>query len=439
MSIFSGNRWMVSASWSVRVILALVLCCLGGTAALAQLSTTATITGSVTDATGAVVPNANVTVTDTATGTATSTHTNGDGVYVVSGLNVAVYSVSIAKTGFKQYTVNGVELHPATTATVNGSLAIGDTTQAVTIQAVSSEVETTTSELSSDISGEQVSTLPINGRNYQGLAVLMPGVNNLQQGAAMTTGGRSTNSQLSISGMAVSRSFYALDGVWNENTGNMSQTSVIPNPDSIEEVRVLQNNFSAQYSLMGSSVILLQTKSGGSKFHGTAWEFWRNNDLNSKRYFDALVTPYHQNIFGYNLSGPVFIPHLYNTNRQKTFFFWDQQFVVLHLPVPPGTSSVPTTAQVAGCFGSPIKDPANPATVFPAGTFNGTACVSLIPANRINTSSTAYLQTLYPAPNYGTLAANTFNYYNAQGNNTFQRDDEIKIDHIFTPRFHALA
>jgi hypothetical protein len=161
----------------------------------------------------------------------------------------------------------------------------------------------------------------MNGRNYQGIAGLMPGVVNTSQGSALGTGGRSTNSVLSINGLDTSRSFYVLDGIWNENSGNMQQTSVVPNPDSLEEVRVLQNNFSAQYSLMGSSVIVMQTKSGTSNFHATAWEFWRNNALNTRPYFtlvSAGIPSYKQNIFGYNLGGPIFIPHHYNADRQKT-------------------------------------------------------------------------------------------------------------------------
>ena len=319
---------------------------------------------------------------------------------------------------------------------MNGVLAVGAITQNVTVEAVSTEVQTTTPEISADVSSEEVSTLPMNGRNYQALAVMMPGVTNLQQGSAMTTGGRSTNSQLSINGLDVSRSFYVLDGVWNENTGNMSQTSVVPNPDSIEEVRVLQNNFSAQYSLMGSSVILAQTKSGTANWHGTAWEFLRNNDLNSKPYFSTSIPSYHQNIFGYNASGPVYIPHVYNTDKKRTFFFWDEQFVILHTPNQ-ATSTVPTALQASGCFASPIKDPTT-GTLFPFGTGNCPATSYQIPSTRINASSAAYLKALYPAPNYS-LTGSTTNYINQKAQITDQRDDEIKIDHNFTSKYHALA
>ena len=431
MSRFSGfSRFLAAAAlFAASLFLAVP-------ALHAQLSTRATITGTVTDKTGAVVAGATVTVTNEATRVASTTQSNTDGVYIVPNLGVASYSVTIAKAGFQNYQVTGIELHPATTTTVNGNLVVGAATQSVTVQAVSSEVQTITPEVSSDIDSEEVSTLPMNGRNYQGLAVMMPGVTNLQQGSAMTTGGRSTSSQLSINGMAVSRSFYALDGVWNENTGNMSQTSVIPNPDSLEEVRVLQNNFSAQYSLMGSSVILLQTKSGSANFHAAAWEFLRNDDLNSKPYFSNTIPPYKQNIFGYNVGGPVFIPRHYNANRQKTFFFWNEQFVVLHVPNQV-QSIIPTANQIAGCFSSPIKDPTTGSN-FAQATTGQCAGLYQIPSQRINAGSEAYLTTLYPSPNFSaTGSAN--NYINNQPQTTYQRDDEIKIDHNFTPKYHLLA
>jgi hypothetical protein len=404
----------------------------------AQLSTRATITGTVTDPSGAVVPGATVKFTDEATKVAIETQSNGDGSYVSPGLTVSSYTVTIAKPGFKKYTVTGIELHPTETVQVNGTLTIGITTENVTVQATSTDVELSSAENSAYISGEQVSSLPMNGRNYSSVAGLLPGVNNTSQGSALTTGGRSTSSSLSINGMAVSRSFYAVDGVWNENTGNMTQQSVIPNPDSIEEVRVLQDNFSAQYSLMGSSVVLVQTKSGTANLHGAAWEFLRNDDLNTKPYYSTTIAPYKQNIFGFNVGGPVFIPHHYNANRQKTFFFLDESYVILHVPSQT-TSQLPVANQIAGCFTSPVKDPTT-GQLFPTtSSCNGaTGKFYQIPANRINTSSTAYLNALYPAPNY-TPVGSTLNYINNQAVKTYQRDDQYKIDHYFTPNYHLLA
>jgi hypothetical protein len=406
--------------------------------AFAQLSTTATITGTVTDSTGALVAAATVTITNDATKVSMQTQSNGNGVFVAPELNVATYSVTIAKAGFKNYTITGIELHPTETVQVNGSLVVGAANETVTAVATSTDVELSSSQLSSYISSEQVSSLPMNGRNFQGVAALMPGVVNTSQGSSLGQGGRSTSSVLVINGMGVGRTFYALDGIWNENTGNMTQNAVVPNPDSIDEVRVLQNNFSAQYSLMGSSVILTQTKSGTSSFHGTAWEFLRNDDLNARNYYSTTIPPYKQNIFGFNLGGPVFIPNHYNTNRQKTFFFWDEQWVILHVPGQ-NTSEVPTPNQIAGCFVSPIKDPAS-GLLFPTvSTCNGqSGTFYQIPSARINTSSKAYLNALYPAPNYPN-SGNANNYINLKPVDTYQRDDQIKIDHYFNPKYHLLA
>jgi hypothetical protein len=124
-----------------------------------------------------------------------------------------------------------------------------------------------------------------------------------------------------VSGQTVQSTLYVLEGIWNENTGNMGQSSGVPNPDSLEEVRVLQNHYSVKYSLMGGSVVLLQTRSGTQTFHGNAWEYLRNTDLNAKNNFSTTRPVYQQNIFGSNLSGPLFIPHLDNTDLRETFFF----------------------------------------------------------------------------------------------------------------------
>jgi hypothetical protein len=429
---------MVTLRRFIGIVFVCTLAVLASCTLQAQLSTRATITGTVTDSSGAVVPDATVTFADNATKVAIETHSNSQGTYVSPGLTVSTYSVTVSKTGFKSYTVNGVELHPAITAQVNATLTVGTASDTVTVEANSTDIELSTPENSAYISGNQVSSLPMNGRNYQAVAGLLPGVNNLQQGSAMTTGGRSTNSQLSINGMAVSRSFYAVDGVWNENTGNMTQESVIPNPDSIEEVRVLQNNFSAQYSLLGSSVVLMQTKSGTGNLHGTVWEFLRNDDLNAKNYFSPTIPPYKQNIFGFNVGGPIFIPHSYNADRRKTFFFWDESYVVLHVPNQT-PSLLPTPNQIAGCFVSPVKDPTT-GLLFPTvSTCNGASGTFYqLPANRINKSSSAYLQTLYPAPNQA-IAGNANNYINLKTVTTYQRDDQIKLDHYFNQNYHLLA
>ncbi len=216
------------------------------------------------------------------------------------------------------------------------------------------EVQTSTSEVSSLVSAKQVGTLPLNGRNYQALSALMPGVVNQSAGTALGTGGYTTSNAMVVGGLPTNTTFYALDGVWNENTGSMGQTAITPNPDSIEEVRVLQDNYSVKYSLMGASVVLLQTKSGTTAFHGGVFEYFRNDDLNARNFFSPTVPTLKQNIWGYTLGGPVLVPRYHGT--KKTFFFATSQWVDSHA----GSvilGATPTADQRNGLFTTAIKDP----------------------------------------------------------------------------------
>jgi hypothetical protein len=129
---------------------------------------------------------------------------------------------------------------------------------------------------------------------------------------------------MSMNGMGQNGSYYTLDGVWNMNTGNMTQTTIMPNPDTIEEVRVLQNNYSPKYSIMGASVVMIQTRSGTRDFHGNAFEYLRNTDLDARNFFAPTVPIEKQNIFGFTLGGPAFIPRVYNRERTKSFFLFQR-------------------------------------------------------------------------------------------------------------------
>lgn len=390
----------------------------------AQISTTASITGTVTDSSGGLVAGASVTALDQDTQTPNQAQTNQSGEYVFSALPVGTYSVTVTKSGFKTFTTSNVVLHPATVATVNSTLSPGEVGTSVTVSASAAEVQTTTSEVASEVTSEQIGTLPLNGRNFQALAAVMPGVQNLQLGSAMGTGGRATNDQLSVNGLATNTTFYALDGVWDENTGNMSQVAILPNPDTLEEVRVLEDNYSAKYSLMGASVVLLQTKSGTSQFHGSAFEYFRNDALNARNFFSPTVPAFKQSIFGYTLGGPVFIPGHYNTSKQKTFFFWSQQWVISHQGTTL-TGQTVTSDQLNGVFTSAIKDPVTGAP-FPQNA----AGQYVIPQSRINSSALALMKAVYPLPNLPN--GGSLNYVNLTPQIVDQRDDEIKVDHNFT-------
>ncbi|HEY3839534.1 MAG TPA: hypothetical protein VGL72_23345, partial [Bryobacteraceae bacterium] len=264
--------------------------------------------------------------------------------------------------------------------------------------------------------------MPLNGRNYQGVGSLMPGVVNTSPVAGMGTGGYNTFNSLNVNGQGLGGSLYLLDGVWNSATLVHNQTNIMPDPDSIAEVKVLQNNYDAKYTLMGGGVIMVQTKSGADDFHGGGWEFFRNTALDDRNYFSPTVPPEHQNIFGYQLGGPVFFPHLYSRNNHRTFFYVNQQFVNLDSQsVINGASA--TAAMRNGVFASTIKDPSG-------GTFPN----NTIPVSRINPNAVALLNALDPLPN--NIVPGVFNnYLNLNPAVTRQNDFEIKIDHNLNSKF----
>jgi hypothetical protein len=370
-------------------------------------------------------------VVDQDTRVTTVHESNASGAFVFPGLPVDTYSLTVSSSGFATYKESGVVLHPGLTATRNVTLQPKSTTEQVVVDATEVQVETVTPEVSGDVSSAQVSTMPLNGRNFASLSAVMPGVQNLSAGSSMGSGGRSTSNTVSINGAPTNTTFYALDGMWDENTGNMNAEAVLPNPDSLDEVRVFQNDYSVRYAIMGATVVLLQTKSGGSNFHGTAWEYLRNDDLNSRNYFSTTVPEWKENIYGYNLGGPFFIPHHYNTTRDKTFFFWDQQFVKLHQGQSL-TGTTPTAAQIGGVFASatPIKNPVT-GKAFPTDT-NG----NYILTSALNANSVALANAIFPTPNY---AKGALNFVNNSPNIINTRDDQIKVDHHINSRWALMG
>jgi hypothetical protein len=428
------------------VALGVAFCLALTTTGWAQLSTTATITGTVTDTTGAVVPAADVVALNEGTGIKTTTQTNTDGSFVFAGLGVGTYTVTVSKEGFKTQAETGIILHPTVVTPVNVVMSVGTVSTEITVAASAAQIQTSTNEVSSSVDEQQVVTLPLNGRNYQSLSALMPGVTNMSPAVAQNEGGFLTSNSMSINGMGQSGTLYTLDGIWNMNTGNMTQTTITPNPDTIEEVRVLQNNFSVQYSLMGSNVVLLETKSGTEQFHGTAFEYFRNDALDARNFFSPTVPGLKQNIFGYTIGGPVYIPGHYNTKKDKTFFFWSQQWVRQHI-ASAVTGTTPTANQLKGDFGALC-----PAGFNSSGICSSTAAPNVQLTNPatgqpfannlispLNSSALALAAAQASPPNYVSPSGGFTNFINLTPEINSQRDDEIRIDHDFTNKLRLMG
>ena len=415
--------------------------------ARAQITTSATISGTITDSSGAVVAEAAVTATNLATKTAASTRSNTDGTFVLPGLPVGTYSVTVSKDGFETSDINGLELHPATVSTVDVVLKVGSTLTKVTVEASAVQVQTNSSEVAGVVAGGQAATLPINGRNFQSLSALMPGVTNLQPGVGFGQGADEQSNAMSINGMGPSGSLYLLDGIWNIDAGAMNNLSITPNPDTIQEVRILQNNFGVQYSLMGASVVVLQTKSGTSTFHGSAYDYFRNSAMDSRNFFSPTTSPVKANIFGYTFGGPFYIPNHFNTNKNKAYFFWSEQWVRKDVPnVIQGAT--PTAAARQGnesylCSAFDSNGLCTAAALAAGGvqivnpTTGNPFPFNQIPQSMIQPGSLAIMNALMSLPN--NPAGGFLNYINVLPKISKQRDDEIKGDYNFSDRLRLMA
>ncbi|HZL29130.1 MAG TPA: carboxypeptidase regulatory-like domain-containing protein [Acidobacteriaceae bacterium] len=423
----------------------------GAAPSKAQLNETGTINGTVTDQTGAVIPGAIVTIINVGTGTQTPVKSNGSGDFSAVGLNVGTYSVKVAIDGFETYEKDNFYVGSTQTYTVNVSLKPGSTQQSVVVQADSVHVETGTNEISTEITGEETEKLALGGRNYQQLATLMPGVTNLSAANSMATGGYVANNSVSVNGMGRSSVFYTLDGIWNEETGDLLTNTVTPDPEAIDQVKVLQNNYSVQYNMMGGAVFMVHTKSGTSSFHGQAWYFYRDGKFNALNYFvlptGDLNPPFHWNIGGVGVGGPLTIPHLFNTHRDKTFFYINGQYVD-QITSTVAYATDPTQDEVNGIFPAEIHDPVtqNDYPVSPGGP-SGQQWT--IPQAKIVPAAQALLKALVPLPNTPPTPCPPTNCDVVQrSTNNFLLTNPIvfkqlnvmgKVDHIISPRLRLTA
>ena len=321
-----SGRWSGNRARFIRVCLAASLVSLYASVAL-RAQDTSSITGTVRDSSGAVIPGAAVAVSNPAQNLTRSTTTNAAGDYLVAGLTAGAYNLTISVAGFKQYRATGIVLRAAQKARADATLQVGATTTEITVQGGNvGQVETQSSELSGTVTGKEISQLELNGRNFTQLVTLVPGVSN-QTGQDEGTVGVYGNISFSVNGGRVEYNNWEVDGGDNMDNGSNDTLNVYPNVDAIAEVKVLTSNYGAQYGRNGSGTVETITKSGTREFHGDAFEFVRNDVFNARNFFDYPDrSPYKKNDFGYTLGGPFFIPNHYNTEKTKTFFFFSEEW-----------------------------------------------------------------------------------------------------------------
>ncbi len=399
----------------------------------AKAQDTGYISGTVTDKTGAVVAGAEV-VVSSAVGSAThSTTTNADGAYVVAGLPGGSYNIVVTAKGFSKYSAKNVVLDVAQKIRVDIQLAVGAVTEEVVVTGESvAQVETTSSALTSTITGTQVNELVLNGRNFTQLVTLSPGVIN-QTGSDEGKVGVYGNVAYSMNGGRTEYNNWELDGGDNMDNGSNATLNVYPNPEAIAEFKVLTSNYGAQYGRNGSGTVEVETKSGGSSFHGSAFEYNRNDFFNAKSWAEGeCVTckkaPYKKNDYGYTVGGPVYIPNHYNADKRKTFFFFSEEWRKESNPSSIPITDVPSDAERGGNFSDlcPGADcphlVGQPSTFFPGNTITptavGTALLALIPHSNTTNGGFPALQNTISTP-------------------TSWREELIRVDHNITDNYRV--
>jgi hypothetical protein len=287
------------------------------------------ILGTVTDPSGAVLPNAEITIKDVATGIVRSVTSNSAGFYLAPNLPAGQYDLRITAPGFSAGTATGITLTVGAEQSINVVLKVGASNSSIEVTDIASGVDTANSTISGAVDGTTVRELPLNGRDWSQLATLQPGVNQVRNqsgigavgSADVVRGARGFGNQLSVSGTRPTQNNYRLDGISFNDYTNGAPGGVLGSlsgVDAIQEFSVLTTNYSAEYGRTSGGVINAITRSGTNLFHGNVYEFLRNSALDARNFFDGpKVPPFRRNQFGGSVGGPIV--------RDKTFFFFNYE------------------------------------------------------------------------------------------------------------------
>ncbi|HZQ55201.1 MAG TPA: TonB-dependent receptor [Bryobacteraceae bacterium] len=372
-------------------------------------TTTGSVSGSVSDSSGARIASATVRLINVATNEARTAVSSASGDYVFPSVPAGNYIVEAESSGFRTERRAGIRLDVNQNARVDFTLQIGQATQVVQVTSDAPLVDTRDVQLGGTVDTQRVQDLPLNGRNVYDLTTLMPGVVNVN---TSLTGNNDANN-MNVNGNRVRANNFFLDGAANNalfrNGGNQA-----PNPDAVFEFHLITSNFDAEYGRLPGSVMNVVTRSGSNAFHGTLFDFLRNDVVNARNFFQSTVTPLHWNQFGGTLGGPI--------KRDKTFFFVSYQGFRESTSNYVNSIVVPSAAQRTGDFSAlaASKRPNDPITgkPFPNG---------VIPRTRLDPVAQNLLNTFVPLPN------NPDGTYTGSAPAPTNDDQGIlRVDHQFT-------
>lgn len=419
----------------------------------------ATILGTVTDQSGAVVAKATVTITNLETGLSTSVLSDGAGQYVAPGLHIGHYTIKATASGFKAAEKTGVVLQVGDRLRLDFPLQVGVQSQTVTVTADAVHLQTDTGEVSDVITGNDLTKLEMNGRSLVSMEAMTPGAVSMQ-GDQQVPSSQGSDAAVEFNGQRVSHNLWLMDGGEAADRGGGGAPIVSPSLEAVAEARTLTSNYSPEYGLSSGGTMVTTFKSGTRQFHGEAWEFFRNDYLDAKNYFSPGKVPeLRYNIFGANIGGPVsFHP---NRSEPKTFFFYNQEWRRFVNSSGVINQLVPMTSEYQGDFTATGLTPSTPCafqinpslqTAFanagvPLSTSTTTNGVqtcngdktfpnNAIPSSLLDPDAQVLLTQgkIFPAPNKGSTAADS--YFNLPVSEPNIITEELaRVDHKFSDKF----
>lgn len=415
----------------------------------------ATISGTVMDSTGAVIPDVAVTLTNEATGQVRSAVSNSSGIYLFANVGVGRFSLAATASGFLKYTKTDIIVNTAQTLQENISLSVGSEGQTVTVKADALQVQTQSNELSNLISGAQVTQLATNGRNVTSLASLGMGKSNNLPAFGGVNALTSANG-ISFNGTRVSHNIYMLDGGELNDRGCGGCFSSLPSIDALAEFQTLDSNYGPDYGIGSGGTILMVLKSGTQNYHGGFWYFNRNEVYDANNYFSNLAEQsrpkFRLNEPGGNIGGPLWIPHIYNESRKRTFFFVNEEWRKLVQGSAPSivntiaANNFPTVGQPF-TYAVPANGTAPVVPVLPNNPTMTARYQSLgltpgqpfpnntIPAELLDPNALLELNAgTFPKPNLGSSQ-----YVSSIPQPTDVREDVVRIDHAINSKLQLMG
>ena len=439
-----------------RIVLLTLLLILLGSVSFAQ---EATILGTITDPSGAAVPNVQITITNVETGITATVNGSSDGQYVAADLRIGHYNVRAAATGFKTGEEKNVTLQVGDRSRIDFKLEVGSAQETITVEANPAVVQTDTGEVSSMITGQQITKLAANGRSVFALEALVPGASSVQ-GDFMVPTSAGSDFNVSFNGQRMSHNLWLIDGGEAADRGGGGGSDVAPSMESIAEFRALTSNYSAEYGTSSAGTMTMVIKSGTKTFHASAFYNGRNDALDARNYFNPApnnVAELRFHDFGFNVGGPVSLHP--NTSNPKTFFFYNMDWRryihggLFNLNVPlasmypnaagdvalpandpngnaitaldPLLTTIPASIQYANCPGGIAPTGVTPGQPFPNNT---------IPACMVSPNAASLLATgIFPKPTSG------WAFIGGGNQPTFGREEIVRIDHRFTDKLSVFG